>query len=185
MRHPSAFRSTSTVTGLPSTPARNVTRQPQASVARMGAVGSGTIGHVPQYDGGSIAWIWDSNHSFGWMPSALVRIVPSDNVPMLIALGKDPLFQKRTRTDTLYGLVDLMDEARTAPDRLTDPPPILLLRGLNDQVIPPAPTKAVIASLGARADVREYPKGYHMLLRDLDGEAVDKDVAAWVLRGRK
>ena len=36
-----------------------------------------------------------------------------------------------------------------------------------------------------RADVREYPKGYHMLLRDLDGEAVDKDVAAWVLRGRK
>ena len=115
----------------------------------------------------------------------VVRIVPSDNVPMLIALGKDPLFQKRTRTDTLYGLVDLMDEARTAPDRLTDPPPILLLRGLNDQVIPPAPTKAVIASLGARADVREYPKGYHMLLRDLDGEAVDKDVAAWVLRGRK
>jgi alpha-beta hydrolase superfamily lysophospholipase len=116
---------------------------------------------------------------------SVVRIVPSDNVPMLIALGKDPLFQKRTRTDTLYGLVDLMDEARTAPDTLTKPPPILLLHGLNDQVIPPAPTRAVIASLGARATVREYPKGYHMLLRDLEGEEVDKDVAEWVLRGNK
>jgi alpha-beta hydrolase superfamily lysophospholipase len=116
---------------------------------------------------------------------SVVRIVPSDNVPMLIALGKDPLFQKRTRTDTLYGLVDLMDEARTAPDRLNNPPPILLLHGLNDQVIPPAPTRAVIAGLGARATVREYPKGYHMLLRDLDGEQVDKDVAEWVLRGNK
>jgi acylglycerol lipase len=116
---------------------------------------------------------------------SVVRIVPSDNVPMMIALGKDPLFQKRTRTDTLYGLVDLMDEARTAPDHLSGPPPILLLHGLNDQVIPPAPTKAVIAGLGARATVREYPKGYHMLLRDLDGEQVDKDVADWVLRGNK
>ena len=45
------------------------------------------------------------------------KIVPSDNIPMLIALGKDPLFQKETRTATLYGLVNLMDEARTAPGR--------------------------------------------------------------------
>jgi acylglycerol lipase len=121
---------------------------------------------------------------------SVVRIVPSDNVPMMIALGKDPLFQKRTRTDTLYGLVNLMDEARTAPlkfeeGKMTSPPPILLLYGVNDQVIPPAPTKAVIAALGPRATVREYPKGYHMLLRDLDGEQVDKDVADWVLRGNK
>jgi acylglycerol lipase len=116
---------------------------------------------------------------------SVVRIVPSDNVPMMIALGKDPLFQKRTRTDTLYGLVNLMDEARTAPERLSNPPPILLLHGVNDQVIPPAPTRAVIASLGSHATVREYPKGYHMLLRDLEGEQVDKDVADWILRGNK
>ena len=45
--------------------------------------------------------------------SHVVTIVPSDNIPMLRALGRDPLFQKQTRTDTLYGLVNLMDEART------------------------------------------------------------------------
>ena len=51
--------------------------------------------------------------------SHVVTIVPSDNVPMLRALGRDPLFQKQTRIGTIYGLVNLMDEARTAPDSIT------------------------------------------------------------------
>jgi len=116
----------------------------------------------------------------------IVRIVPSDNVPMMQALGRDPLFQKRTRTDALYGLVNLMDEARTAPQRLTaDAPPILFLHGEKDQVIPPAPTKAVVAELtarpGNRVTVRRYANGYHMLLRDLQAAVVDQDVVDWVL----
>jgi acylglycerol lipase len=111
----------------------------------------------------------------------VVKIVPSDNIPMLIALGKDPLFQKRTRTDTLYGLVNLMDEARTAPGKITAAPPILFLHGANDQIIPKKPTEAVIAALGAKATVKLYDKGYHMLLRDLQAETVDRDIAAWIL----
>ena len=114
----------------------------------------------------------------------VVKIIPSDNIPLLIALGKDPLFQKRTRTDTLYGLVNLMDEARTAPDGIKTAPPILFLYGANDQVIPAAPTQAVIAGLGSKATVRKYAHGYHMLLRDLEGEAVDKDVADWISASR-
>ncbi len=112
----------------------------------------------------------------------VVKIVPSDNVEMLRALGRDPLFQKRTRTDTLYGLVNLMDEARTAPARLGNPPPILMVYGANDQVIPAKPTQAVIAELGNRATVRRYDKGYHMLLRDLQRAIVHQDVADWVLK---
>jgi alpha-beta hydrolase superfamily lysophospholipase len=110
------------------------------------------------------------------------KIVPSDNIPMLIALGKDPLFQKETRTATLYGLVDLMDEARTAPERITTAPPILFLYGANDQIIPKQPTEAVIAGLGAKAKVTRYEHGYHMLLRDLEGESVDRDIADWIFR---
>jgi acylglycerol lipase len=114
--------------------------------------------------------------------SRVVTIVPSDNVEMLRALGRDPLFQKRTRTDTLYGLVDLMDEARTAPGKLRQPPPILFLAGAKDQVIPVKSAEGVIAALGNRAEVRRYPDGYHMLLRDLQRERVHRDVADWVLR---
>ena len=114
----------------------------------------------------------------------VVKIVPSDNIPMLIALGKDPLFQKKTRADTLYGLVNLMGEARLAPSHLAAPlPPILYLHGEKDQVIPPAPAEATIRDLGSRAEVREYPNGYHMLLRDLEGAKVQGDVAAFVLGG--
>ena len=113
--------------------------------------------------------------------SHVVTIVPSDNVPMLRALGRDPLFQKQTRVAALFGLVNLMDEARTAPDGITAPPPILLLTGNRDQIIPRDATNGVIAALGARATVRHYPDGYHMLLRDLEGPAVNKDVADWVL----
>jgi len=112
--------------------------------------------------------------------SRVVTIVPSDNVAMLRALGRDPLFQKKTRTDTLFGLVNLMDEARIAPQRITAAPPILFLHGANDQIIPPKPTEAVIAALGGKAAVKRYEHGYHMLLRDLEGELVDRDVAAWI-----
>jgi acylglycerol lipase len=110
------------------------------------------------------------------------KIIASDNIPMLIALGKDPLFQKETRTATLYGLVNLMDEARTAPEHITAAPPILFLYGANDQIIPKEPTEAVIAGLGAKAKVKRYEHGYHMLLRDLEGESVDRDIADWIFR---
>ena len=114
----------------------------------------------------------------------VVTIIPSDNIEMLRALSRDPLFQKKTRTDTLFGLVNLMDEARTAPERIQSAPPILFLYGANDQIIPAKPTQAVIAELGAKATVKRYDKGYHMLLRDLEGEQVDRDIAAWIF-GRK
>jgi alpha-beta hydrolase superfamily lysophospholipase len=112
--------------------------------------------------------------------SHVVTIVPSDNIEMLRALSRDPLFQKNTRADTLFGLVNLMDEARTAPELIKTAPPILLLYGANDQIIPAKPTQAVIEGLGAKASVKRYEHGYHMLLRDLEGEQVDRDVADWM-----
>ncbi len=116
--------------------------------------------------------------------SHVVTIVPSDNVPMLRALGRDPLFQKRTRVGAIYGLVNLMDEARTAPEKFTATPPVLFLYGVNDQIIPAKPTEAVIAALKSKPavplTVKRYDHGYHMLLRDLEGEMVDQDASDWV-----
>ena len=115
--------------------------------------------------------------------SHVVTIIPSDNIEMLRAMGRDPLVQKKTRADMVFGLTNLMDEARTAPARIAAAaPPILLLYGARDQLIPAAPTKAVIAMLGARATVRHYENGYHMLLRDLDRALPQGDIAAWILR---
>ncbi len=113
--------------------------------------------------------------------SHVVTIVPSDNIEMLRALSRDPLFQKKTRADAVFGLVNLMDEAHEAPKKLPSVlPPILLMTGKKDQIIPQDATAEVIAALGTRADVRRYDNGYHMLLRDLEGPKVNQDLADWV-----
>jgi alpha-beta hydrolase superfamily lysophospholipase len=126
--------------------------------------------------------LWTAAH---FLPSMTVtgkglKIWPSDNIEMLRAISRDPLFQKETRSDAVWGLVNLMDRARKAPEKITAAPPILFLYGAKDQIIPAAPTKAVIAELGDRAEVHEYPNGYHMLLRDLGREAPLKDIVGWV-----
>ncbi len=80
-----------------------------------------------------------------------------------------------------------MDEARHAPAKITTAPSHSNLYGAKDQIIPAAPTKAVIAALGDRAEAHEYPNGYHMLLRDLGREAPLKDIVSWTekLEARK
>jgi acylglycerol lipase len=126
--------------------------------------------------------LWLTAHTMPWLKLSGkgLKIWPSDNIEMLKKLSRDPLFQKQTRADAVWGLVNLMDTARKAPDRLSDPPPILLLYGKKDQIIPREPTEAVAKALGTRAETHVYPNGYHMLLRDLDGPVVWKDVLTWV-----
>jgi alpha-beta hydrolase superfamily lysophospholipase len=113
-----------------------------------------------------------------------LHIWATDNIPVLRKLAHDPLYRHAARVDQVYGLVDLMDEARLAPFHLNSVAPILLLYGDNDQVIPAAPTEAVARALGPEATVIRYKNGYHMLLRDLDGESRWNDVLAWIEKTR-
>ena len=132
--------------------------------------------------------LWLAAHTFPGLEVSgrgVVHIWPSDNIPMLRAYAADPLVQKDTRADAVWGLADLMDEGRHAPESLGPTPPILFLYGKNDQVIPAEPTQAVVKALGDRAEVHRYEHGYHMLLRDLDGPTVWQDVASWIERGGK
>jgi acylglycerol lipase len=115
-----------------------------------------------------------------------LKIWPSDNIDMLRKYSRDPLVRKQTRSDAVWGLVDLMDAARAAPGKTTNLPPLLMLYGAHDQIIPRQPTEAVAKELQTLApdkvNVRRYPKGYHMLLRDLDGPGVWQDAAAWIAK---
>jgi alpha-beta hydrolase superfamily lysophospholipase len=132
------------------------------------------------------AALWLGAHTVPWLELSGkgLNLWPSDNIPMLRAYARDPLVQKVTRADAVWGLVDLMDAARKAPAHLDDPPPILLLYGDKDQIVPREPTLATIKDLGARATVHAYADGYHMLLRDLEGPAVWKDIADWLAQQR-
>jgi alpha-beta hydrolase superfamily lysophospholipase len=125
--------------------------------------------------------LWTTSHTFRWwaLSGSGLKIMPSDNVPMLIALGRDPLFQKRTRADSIYGLVSLMDEAYDSPSKLNKLP-LIVLYGGNDQIIPKGPTERVLSQLGPNATVKRYPDGYHMLLRDLAGGERWADISLWI-----
>jgi alpha-beta hydrolase superfamily lysophospholipase len=132
------------------------------------------------------AALWLTAHVVPWMhfSGEGLHIVACDNIVELRKLSRDPLYQHSARADQVYGLVNLMDEARHAPQHLGEPPPILFLYGAKDQVIPAKPTEAVIEELGTRAEVHRDDNGYHMLLRDLDGETQWTEVADWIAKVR-
>ena len=107
-----------------------------------------------------------------------LKIIASDNYPMLRALAADPLVIKGTRVDAVYGVVHLMDSAyEKVPQMKT---PVLLLYGANDQVIPPYPIKNALRRFSIPIEYAYYPKGYHMLLRDLQSQVVMGDILSWI-----
>ena len=104
----------------------------------------------------------------------------SDNLAMLRQFARDPLVLKGARLDALVGLVEVMNRAADAAPRL--PAPTLILFGHNEQIIPKGSIMDFVEALPrGRATVVFYPKGYHMLLRDLQGHVVQRDVLAWIL----
>ena len=113
-----------------------------------------------------------------------VRILASDNLPMLRDLGHDPLVVKETRADTLNGLVDLMGEALAAAPAFRSR--ALILYGEQDAIVPRRAMASFVAALpqadAARQRVAIYPQGYHLLSRDLEGPMVVSDMAAWIER---
>ena len=106
---------------------------------------------------------------------------PSDNVPMLRAMGRDPLVIKATRVDALWGVTNLMDQALAAAPRLPALP-TLLLYGKRDEIIPKQAYCRLLRDLPRRPSLRLalYLDGWHMLPRDLQGARVRADIAAWV-----
>jgi acylglycerol lipase len=122
-----------------------------------------------------------------FLPNAVMsgqglRIMASDNLPMLRALGRDPMVIKGARIDSIYGLVDIMDSALEAAPRLSKP--MLLMYGAHDQIVPPAAVQAFVGRFSPDPEHRRrlayYKDGYHLLLRDLEGPRVAEDVASWI-----
>jgi len=113
-----------------------------------------------------------------------IKITPSDNIEMLRALGRDPRFIRETRIDALHGLVGLMDRALEASHVLRLP--LLVLYGERDEIVPRGPTCLMLSRLPSPKTGRTwraalYPDGYHMLFRDLAGDLVTGDIAAWLV----
>ena len=132
---------------------------------------------MPWYQRGLLAI---TAHTLPWMKltGKGLRISASDNIEMLRSLGRDPFIIKATRIDALYGLSNLMDEALSRSEKL--PLPTLAQYGKNDKIIPKEPMFLMFEKMPTTTRKAFYENGYHMLLRDLQGEKPLADITAWI-----
>ena len=128
--------------------------------------------------------LWVSAHTVPAMKltGQGLKIMASDNIEMLRALGRDPLIIKATRIDAMYGLTNLMDAALGSASGMNVP--LLMLYGKKDEIIPKEPTDLMLSRLPEGSDTDKtvifYDNGYHMLTRDLQAEVVWRDIAKWI-----
>lgn len=115
-----------------------------------------------------------------------IQIAPSDNKPMLIAMGRDPLVIKATRIEALWGVTNVMDQAVAWPAvrrHRDQQPPTLILYGEHDSIIPARAFCRFIDAVPLDAPALRlllYAEGWHMLARDLQGARVRADIATWL-----
>jgi alpha-beta hydrolase superfamily lysophospholipase len=106
------------------------------------------------------------------------RVQPTDNVEEMRAMGADPLMIWGARSDTLYGLVDLMEGAWRDVGRIQAP--TLMVYGAHDEIIPERPAFQAAARLGPAARSAYYAQGWHLLTRDQQRAVVIGDILAFL-----
>ena len=106
-----------------------------------------------------------------------IKVVASDNREALLALVRNPLTLRTTRFDAVRGLVDLMDAAQGAAPRLRDR--VLALHGAKDMLVPEDAMAATWRTMPTTVRRGLYPRGYHLLTRDLQRGAPIGDILAW------
>jgi acylglycerol lipase len=106
------------------------------------------------------------------------KIHPTDNREELIAMGRDPLMVWGARSDTLYGLVSLMQRASEATGQA--PVPTFYLYGAHDQVIPKKAARRAARQLKPTDRSAYYADGYHLLIRDHQRAVVIADILAFL-----
>ena len=129
------------------------------------------------------ASLWAASHL---MPATVIEpprfvtdhVAASDNTAELIAMGRDPLQIWGARTDALYGLVDLMQDAWRDTGKLQVA--TLDLHGEHDQIIPKKPALQAASRLKPTDRSANYANGWHLLIVDKQAEIVWRDIASFI-----
>ena len=106
------------------------------------------------------------------------KIRATDNRDELIRMSRDHNMIFKTRVDTVYGLMDLMQHARERIGQVRGP--VLYLYGAHDDLIPKQAAFFAAAHLPPGARTAYYDAGYHLLTRDLQAQTVWTDTLAFI-----
>ncbi len=106
------------------------------------------------------------------------RVQPTDNHDELRAMGRDPLMVWGARSDTLFGLVAMMERAWQAAGAVKVP--VLYIYGAHDEIIPKEPAFEAAAKLKPTDRSAYYAKGWHLMTRDHQGAVVWEDLLSFI-----
>ncbi len=118
-----------------------------------------------------------------------INVQASDNLKMLKKLSKDPLFIHEPKLKSLNGVTHLMDKAFEDTKNYLKNPfyNTLILVPVNDQIVPRKPLIEILQkpeinkNIGKKFDLGVYVKSYHMMLRDLEGDFISREIKEWIL----
>ncbi|MEO0393682.1 MAG: alpha/beta fold hydrolase [Pseudomonadota bacterium] len=113
-----------------------------------------------------------------------VAVLPTDNLALLRAMGKDPLMQREVRFDQVYGLLGTLEAATQQVPNIDLP--TLVLFGGQDEILPPKAAEYFAQQTFAQmargvVETEIIPEAYHMILRDRAAAARHERVGAWIL----
>jgi esterase/lipase len=93
-------------------------------------------------------------------------------------MGRDPNMIFATRIDTVYGLVNLMQQAQERIGQVRAP--TLFQYGAHDEIIPKSAAFRAARKLRANERSAYYSTGWHLLLRDIERRKVLDDILAFM-----
>ena len=107
---------------------------------------------------------------------------------MLKTLSEDPFFIHKPSLKSLNGVVDLMDNSYIDFKKYMKNPnyDTLILVPIIDEIVPRKPflnllqDKDVTRHIGEKIYLGVYDENFHMLLRDIDGNRITREIKEWI-----
>ena len=121
--------------------------------------------------------------SKGW-----VEVKASDNQEVLKELSQDKYFIHHPNLKSLYGIIELMDESYKDAKKFFSQPSYntLVVIPIKDEIVPRKPLielleQTKIKTNSFSSDFIIFESSYHMILRDMKGNNVTKEIKKWIL----
>ena len=118
----------------------------------------------------------------------IINVKPSNNIEMLKQFSSDSNVIHKPTLKSLNGIIKLMDKSFIeALTYLKNPRyETLIILPMKDEIVPRKPllsilrTKEVKKNVGKKIQIGVYPNNYHMILRDLEGDEISREIKEWL-----
>ena len=120
----------------------------------------------------------------------LLSVKPSDNIAMLQEFSNDPNVIHGSSLSSLQGITNLMTQSYYDASVFLKNPKVktLIVLPIKDYIVPRKPLQKILEDKQIRRNVRRndiclgiYDNHYHMILRDIDGDRVTREIKEWII----